>query len=380
MFLALQELKKEKARFLLIISIFALISYLVYFLTGLAYGLAVDNRTAVDQWNAKQIVLANGSNNNISSSMIDQDVFAEDLDGVDYEFVNLSRSAAYINGNQSADNTIDIALIGIYPDSDKFPELAEGEAIGESREAIASISFREEMGLEIGDELKLSMNGSVFKIVGFTKDYKFNVSPVIYTRLEEAASSALLYRAVDSADEDSDSAQDSDAVSGPTANIPERVSAALIYSDDDLSYLEDSYDVVAISDFINDIPGYYAQLLTFGLMIGFLIVIASIVLGVFLYIITIQKKQTFGIMKIQGISNLYIGRSVVVQTLLISLIGVGVGLLLTYLTDLFLPKSVPFRENLLFFGAITIIMMVTAQIGAVFSVKSVSKVDPLSVI
>ena len=50
MFLALKEIKKEKSRFLLIISIFVLISYLVYFLLGLAYGLAVDNRTAVDAW------------------------------------------------------------------------------------------------------------------------------------------------------------------------------------------------------------------------------------------------------------------------------------------------------------------------------------------
>ena len=47
MYLALKEMKKEKGRYILIISIFLLISYLVYFLTGLSYGLAEDNKTAI---------------------------------------------------------------------------------------------------------------------------------------------------------------------------------------------------------------------------------------------------------------------------------------------------------------------------------------------
>ena len=80
MFLAIKEMKKEKARFFLIISIFILISYLVYFLVGLANGLAVDNRTAIDQWEVSHVILADGSNKNISSSMIDQAQLEEDLE------------------------------------------------------------------------------------------------------------------------------------------------------------------------------------------------------------------------------------------------------------------------------------------------------------
>lgn len=376
MFLSLKEMKKEKRRFLLIISIFALISYLVCFLTSLAYGLAIDNRTAADQWKTKWIVLAKGSNNSISSSMVDEDAFVKDLSDVDYEFVNLSRSAAYINGDESEESTVNLVLIGMNPDSKRFPKIIEGKNISDSKDVIASRSLRDEKGMKIGDELKLSMNDSVFKIVGFTDDYKFNVAPVIYTKLEEAAASAMIYKP-----KNIESAEGKpDAVSQATANPPKRVSAALVYSDKGLGSLSDSYDVVDIAKFIKEIPGYYAQLLTFGLMIGFLIVIASIVLGVFLYIITIQKSQTFGIMKIQGISNSYIGNSVVIQTFLISLAGIAIGLGLTYATEFFLPDKVPFRSDVMFYAVISAVMMITAQIGAIFSVKSVSKVDPLTVI
>ena len=376
MFLALKEMKKEKRRFLLIISIFALISYLVCFLTSLAYGLAIDNRTAADQWKTKWIVLAKGSNNSISSSMVDEDAFVKDLSDVDYEFVNLSRSAAYINGDESEESTVNLVLIGMNPDSKRFPKIIEGKNISDSKDVIASRSLRDEKGMKIGDELKLSMNDSVFKIVGFTDDYKFNVAPVIYTKLEEAAASAMIYKP-----KNIESAEGKpDAVSQATANPPKRVSAALVYSDKGLGSLSDSYDVVDIAKFIKEIPGYYAQLLTFGLMIGFLIVLASIVLGVFLYIITIQKNQTFGIMKIQGISNSYIGNSVVIQTFLISLAGIAIGLGLTYATEFFLPDKVPFRSDVMFYAVISTVMMITAQIGAIFSVKSVSKVDPLTVI
>ena len=65
MFLAIKEIKKEKRKFLLIISIVVLLSYLVFFLMGLAYGLAKDNRTAIDLWKAENIVLQKGSNKNI---------------------------------------------------------------------------------------------------------------------------------------------------------------------------------------------------------------------------------------------------------------------------------------------------------------------------
>ena len=61
-------------------------------------------------------------------------------------------------------------------------------------------------------------------------------------------------------------------------------------------------------------------------MIGFLIVISAIIIGIFMYVLTIQKTPIFGIMKAQGISNGMIGISVLSQTFLLSLVGSILGL------------------------------------------------------
>lgn len=247
--------------------------------------------------------------------------------------------------------------------------MIEGEIPTSNDEVVISETLKSENNLEIGDSLILSMNHREFKIVGFTPEAKFNVSSVVYTSLYEASAPALTYL----------ESSETDQTSSATTTIPERIAGILVHDDKAVSNA-DNYEVIGIDQFINELPGYIAQVLTFGLMIGFLIVISAIVLGVFMYIITIQKKQTFGIMKVQGISNNYISKSVIVQTIIVSIIGILIGYALTQLTVLFLPNTVPFKTNLLFDVVIALLILVFALLGAIFSVRSVTKVDPLEVL
>lgn len=115
-------------------------------------------------------------------------------------------------------------------------------------------------------------------------------------------------------------------------------------------------------------------------MIGFLIVIAAIVMGIFVYVLTMQKTEIFGVMKAQGISSGYIARSVIMQTFLLAALGVGIGLLATIGTSLVLPVAVPFEINGLFLAAISGLMLLFAVLGAFFSVRAVVKIDPLKAI
>ena len=134
------------------------------------------------------------------------------------------------------------------------------------------------------------------------------------------------------------------------------------------------------STFIENLPGYKAQNLTFSFMIGFLIVIAAIVIGIFIYILTLQKKAIFGVLKAQGISNGYLSRMVFAQTFILAILVVSLGLALTLLSAVFLPTSVPFQVNPLFFAGISVLMVLIAVFGALFSVVSIVKVDPLKAI
>ena len=58
-------------------------------------------------------------------------------------------------------------------------------------------------------------------------------------------------------------------------------------------------------------------------MIGFLIVIAAIVIGIFIYVLTMQKVNIFGVMKAQGISSGYIAKSIISQTFILSWSDMG---------------------------------------------------------
>ena len=111
-------------------------------------------------------------------------------------------------------------------------------------------------------------------------------------------------------------------------------------------------------------------------MITFLFVISATVIGVFLYVITLQKKNLFGVLKAQGFTNGFLMKMVLAQTFILALIGTLIGLILTLLTSLVLPEAVPVQFNigtLIIFG---IVLILTSLVGSLFSVLSIRKIDP----
>lgn len=72
MFLASKELKYSKMKFALIIAVIVLISYLVYFLTSLAYGLASSYTNAINEWESTNIIMTTDANDNMMMSYMTQ--------------------------------------------------------------------------------------------------------------------------------------------------------------------------------------------------------------------------------------------------------------------------------------------------------------------
>ncbi|RBS89841.1 ABC transporter permease [Enterococcus faecium] len=355
MFLALNEIMHSKLRYALVAGVMFLIAYLVFFLTGLAYGLAQDNRTAVDKWEADSIVLSKDANSNLGMSMITKKI-AEEVEGGKVAY--LAQTPGVVTSKDSTEEgKINVSFFGIDKNQFIMPNLVEGKAFDNDDEAVGDISLKEEYGLAVGDTVKLSGSDKTFKLTGFTDHAKFNVSPVLYTTINA-------YQEIRFEKEDtSENARiNAIVVRGKISNLPEDL------------------EQIKISKFINELPGYNAQVLTFGFMIGFLIVIAAIVIGIFIYVLTMQKINIFGVMKAQGIRGGFIARSVVAQTFILSFVGILLGLLGTVGTSLVLPDAVPFQSNWLFFGVISLLMLVVAVLGALFSVRTIVKIDPLKAI
>jgi putative ABC transport system permease protein len=85
-------------------------------------------------------------------------------------------------------------------------------------------------------------------------------------------------------------------------------------------------------------------------------------------------------MKAQGISSGYLAKSVVAQTFLLALAGVIIGLVLTITTGFFLPAAVPVAFNYLDLFVYGIVLVAVSVLGALFSVQTIVKIDPLKAI
>ena len=353
MFLAWNEIKNNKLRFILIVGVLTLVSYLVFFLSGLANGLENLNKEAVDKWKADGIVLTDESDMTLSQSSMK--IGEYDGEGTD-EFAILLQSNSIAKVDDLKAN---VALFGIREDEFIMPEVSEGKGFSKTGDVIADHSLKED-GFKIGDELSLSSTDITLTITGFTEEAKFNAAPVLYGSLETMQE----VRFGDAAEENKD-----------------QINGIVIRTDNlEKVDVEESLKVISTQTFIENLPGYSEQSLTLTFMIYFLFIISAVILAIFLYVLTIQKISIFGVMKAQGISNRYLSQSVIAQTFILSLAGVIVGLILTLITGYFLPTAVPVAFDYMDMLIYGIVLIVVSIIGALFSVQTIVKIDPLNAI
>lgn len=353
MFLAWQEIKKNKLRFTLIMGILMLVSYLVFFLSGLATGLANLNREAVDKWQASAIILTEESDKSLYQSFMSTD----DLKDIKAEKTAVIGQLNAIANN--GDNKQNISLFGINKEEFLMPNVIEGRAFEIENEVIADDSLKDE-GFNVGDKLSLSSSDQQLTIVGFTDQARFNAAPVLYGNLETFHGVKF----------------------GEAADLNKDQINGIVVGDASFSNLtqNDELETIEIQSFIKNLPGYTEQKLTLNFMIYFLFGISSIIVAIFLYVLTVQKISMFGVMKAQGISSTYLSWSVVAQTFILAFIGTVLGFALTLISGAFLPPAVPVSFDLIVMVFYGIILMVVATAGAVFSVLTIVRIDPLKAI
>ena len=210
-------------------------------------------------------------------------------------------------------------------------------------------------GFKVGDTITLSQSDEKLHIVGVSESAKYNASPLFSQMTKPLKINPAL------------SSDKTNAVVVKDSNWKDK-------------NVDKDLEVIGIDDFVENLPGYKPQNLTMNFMITFLFVISATVIGVFLYVITLQKKNLFGVLKAQGFTNGFLMKMVLAQTFILALIGTLIGLILTLLTSLVLPEAVPVQFNigtLIIFG---IVLILTSLVGSLFSVLSIRKIDPLKAI
>lgn len=364
MFIAIKELKKEKLRYGMILTVIILISFLVYFLSSLAFGLSQLNRTAIDHWHADGVLMSETANNNLYSSVIDFES-VKDFKSDNTEPVSITSTNASINNNKSKS----LVFLGIDDmSSSVIPKILEGNEIDDDFELLISSNIRDAYEVSLGDTLKISDTKREFTIVGFTEDSNYNTLPVVYGKRKMVSNLMMNF-----------DTSNHDANSAPTQSIPDRISFILIKDKEllELTSIPDELVFVDTEVLIDQLPGYKAQVLTFGLMIISLSIIVSLILGIFMYILTMQKKSIFAVLKIQGYQNSTIVSSIIIQILILVILGLSISLALNQLTISLLPPQVPVSVNYPLIVYVSTFILITSLLGAIFSAYSVLKIDPL---
>ncbi|HDB2116548.1 TPA: ABC transporter permease [Staphylococcus aureus] len=348
MFLAWNEIRRNKLKFGLIIGVLTMISYLLFLLSGLANGLINMNKEGIDKWQADAIVLNKYANQTVQQSVFNK----KDIENKYKKQATLKQTGEIVSNGHQKDNVL---VFGVEKSSFLVPSLIEGHKATKDNEVLADETLKNK-GFKIGDTLSLSQSDEKLHIVGFTESAKYNASSVIFTN-------------------DATIAKINPRLTGDKIN-------AVVVRDTNWKdkKLNQELEAVSINDFIENLPGYKPQNLTLNFMISFLFVISATVIGIFLYVMTLQKTSLFGILKAQGFTNGYLANVVISQTVILALFGTAFGLLLTGVTGAFLPDAVPVKFDVLTLLVFAIVLMIVSVLGSLFSILTIRKIDPLKAI
>ena len=335
MYLTIEEMKNSKSRYISMVLVITLIGLVIFLSSSLAEGLAVGNRMEIERWDAQSIEVSEASNKNISASMFEVLPFESD----EKARVSMGFSTLKNNGEEA----INISIVAYDKGSFIEPKLIEGNEAGLDS-VMVSAGFKNK-GVELGHIIRLD-DKQDFEVVGFSDATMNFLSEIVYMSQEQYQEFRF----------------------GAQTNVVN----AIVYKSSD--------EGLSVGEIINAIPGYVPQKLTLNLIIYFLIGISSAIVAIFIYIMTLQKKSIFGVLKAQGTPNKYLRNSVVAQSAIISLVSLLISIGLTYLISLLLPSAVPFYFDLKMNILYALILWVFSLLGSVFSVRSVTKIDPIEAI
>lgn len=355
--LAWKEIRYNWKKYLFIEILLVLMIFMVMFLSGLANGLARAVSSGIENMDASYFVVSSDAEklitvSNLSSKAADQVKSAASgkTAALDIQRMNLNKKGEA--------EKLDVTYFAVNPDEFLNPAVIKGDKLtGEAHTIVLDEAFEED-GIKTGDVLVDSASGLELTVTGFTKDAMYGHTPVgfistdtyidIRTSLNPGFQAG--YHAI---------ALQRDALAGKTI---------------------DKAEVVSKGDIISHIPGYQAEQTTINMILWVLVFISAAILGVFFYILTIQKHKQFGVMKAIGMRMREIAGMQFSQVLLLACFGLVCGNLLAFGMAGILPKSMPFYLNQMNALIISLAFATISLLCSLLSVGKIAQSDPVKII
>lgn len=377
-YLAFKEIWRLRGRYLLFSMVIALITILVLFIAALAGGLASANRQFIDKLDADMLIYQESVDLQATSSRLGQSKLSDvrRIEGVAAVGpLGLSSATVVFTDGRPP---VDISMVGVDPGAPGDPPLLEGPGLRTKRnnDAVIDQGLATQANLKVGDTITLkSIQGTkeeFYKlgVVGITDSRQYFFQPSVFMPLTTW-----------------EKVRPQGAGEGANSEIAFNMMAVQLLDPSQyvvvaqrLAQRVDGIEVTDKHTAVLALPGYTAQQSTLNTQKVFSLLIGVLVLGGFFQIQTMQRVAQIGVLKAIGSPSRTVALAILLQIVLVTIIGVGIGSLGTLLLALMLPGNIP----ILFAGPTVIsaiaLLLLIGPIGGLVSIRLALKIDPLMAI
>ncbi|HVN15440.1 MAG TPA: ABC transporter permease [Anaerolineales bacterium] len=373
-YLALKEIWRNRGRFFLVALVIALITLLVLFIAALGEGLATNNRQYIANLDAQLVVFLDKSDYIVSSSRLDQSVLkaVRRVPGVAAAGpISTSTTAIMLDNGQ----VLKVSLLGVEPDQPGLPLVIQGRTFQTqlAKEVVIDKNVALRSDVKVGDEITIrSTQGTkdqffTLQVVGLTEGEAYTFQPTIF--VPPSTWERVRPKSASEADK-----------TIPDINVIAVKLDDLTQTQAMIARLTNSVSNIQVADIpttINNIPGYSAQQGTVQTQGVFTLLIGVLVIGGFFQIQVLQKVPQIGVLKAIGSSNGVVGAAAVIQIMVTTALGVGIGGLFTYVFSLFFPPTIPLVFNGTASALAILALLLIGPAGGLVSVIYAVRIEPL---
>jgi putative ABC transport system permease protein len=367
--LAVAEMLRNRGRFAAIIGALVLIVFLVLVLNALADGLYYGSTGAIRSGGADLYVFSRDGRKQLARSTLAATV-ADTVAAVP-GVADVGEVGVLQGTGKGPDGTLDIALIGYGPGHPGGPARAVSGRLPRPDEPFAAAADRslQDKGIRLNDQITFSGSSRPITIVGFTTDSRYELQPTLWTTVDT-------WRTVRNEARPEFAGRSGDvqalAVDVSSGKSIEETATAIDAA------LGSTTETITRAEAVLALPGVKQQRSTFDQIIATTFVVAAIVVALFFALITLEKRTQLAILKAIGASSRYLATAIIVQSVVVSAIGVIAGVALSRAMALVLPDSVPVTFRAATTVTVAVVTLFTGALGAAFSFRRVTRIDPAS--
>jgi putative ABC transport system permease protein len=373
--LTLREMWRNRGRFLLFSLVVAMITLLVLFIAALGEGLGSGNREYLQKLDADLLVYQDTAQLTIGASRLERSLLRTiaAVEGVkDVGPIGFSSASIMLpDGDQ-----YDISLVGVEPGKPGEPPVEEGEGLGRRSDddVIIDRTVALVTGLRVNDQFTLRTTiGSeeefyTLTVGGITDSRKYGLRGsvfVAYLKWDRIMPRAMVV---------TDNGELACNVVAVQLDDPAQIETVRQALYGRITRI----DAVDRKTAYENTPGYREQQSTLMTQNGFALVIGALVIGGFFQIQTLQKVPQIGMLKAIGTSNTIVAIAAMIQIILTTVAGIGIGSLITFGVASVFPANIPIVFELRSGAMAAISLLLMGPIGGLVSIRYSLRVEPLT--